>query len=198
MFYWFAHGIFAIFSKIMFPITVTGREHIPVRGRFILASNHRSNLDPMILGLASGHRLNYVAKDSLFRNKFFRVILRLVGAFPIKRNTSDFRALREALRRLQTGFGLVIFPEGTRKAVGKNKKPQQGIGLIAVKSKSPVIPLFISGSENVLPAGSKKMRYSRITVTFGPPHSYDDERSYPDIAREIMEQISALSRPSPQ
>src|SRR3989338_365801 len=125
MVYWIAHVLFVIVSKLIFPIKVKGREYIPAQNSFILASNHLSNLDPMILGLASRRRLSYIAKESLFKNKIFGVILHQVGAFPIKREAADFRAIRETLRRLKKGSPIVIFPEGTRKAVRTTSGVQQ-------------------------------------------------------------------------
>ena len=114
MLYWTAHYLFCLLRMIYFPITLYGRENIPARGSFIFASNHLSNLDPMLLGLCSGRRLSYMAKDSLFKNKIIGFILSLVDAFPINREGPDVRALRESLRRLKAGRPLVVFPAGTR------------------------------------------------------------------------------------
>lgn len=190
MIYWIAHGIFTVISKVLFPVKVHGREHIPLKGGFILASNHLSNLDPMILGIASGHRLSYLAKDSLFKSRVFRWVLHQVGAFPIKRESLDIGAIKEALRRLQK-WGTVVFPEGTR--IEEKKEVRGGIALLAVKSAVPVIPAFIDGSDKVLPAGAGFIK-SRgpITVTFGKGLLFSKDKSYPEIADTIMAQINSL------
>lgn len=182
-----------VVSSVFFPVAVFGRDHIPRKGGFILASNHLSNLDPMILGLASGRRLNYVAKEALFRNKFFGFVLRQVGAFPIKRDSLDIRAIKEALRRLKKNGGTVIFPEGTRKSRNDKTEIQPGIGFLAVKSGVPVVPALIKGSERVLPPGVRFPRRGRITVRFGKATQYLEGNPYPEIASKIMHDISALA-----
>ena len=198
MIYWISHGLFTIFSKLLFPVKVHGLKNIPSRGGFILASNHLSNLDPMLLGIASGRRLNYLAKESLFKNWFFSFFLYQVGAFPIKRGSSDVGAIKEALKRLKRGGGMVIFPEGTRrKTKDGTKSVQPGIGLVAAKSGVPVIPAFILNSEKVMPTGSKFIKPARITVSFGKPAQYSMSQSYYDVAQNIMDEIDSLSNFNP-
>lgn len=192
MIYWFAHGLFWILSRVFFPVKVSGLHNLPQEGGFIFASNHESNLDPMIVGLASGRRLTYLAKESLFKNKVFAFFLRQVGAFPINRSTRDIGALKEALKRLSEGRRLVIFPEGTRKV--DQKKVQPGIGFLAVKSCVPIIPTLIRGSEKVMPPGKKILTRSHVTVKFGVPKIYPGEATYPEIAQDIMNQVEILSR----
>ncbi len=188
MIYWIAHVLWTIVSKIFFPIKVRGLKNIPSRGGFILASNHLSNLDPMILGLASGRRLNYMAKESLFRNKTSKFILKQVGAYPVKRDASDVWAIKETLKRLEKG-GVVIFPEGTRKSREGIKRIHGGIGLLAVKSGVLVIPTFIRGSDKVMPPGSKFIKYAKVIVRFGKPVRFTARGSYHDIASKIMNDV---------
>ena len=193
MFYWFAHALFFVASKLFFPIKARGHKSIPRDSGFIIASNHLSNLDPMLLGLASGRRLNYIAKQSLFKNPLFGRVLHWVGAFPIKRESYDTSAIKEALKRLKEGGGVVMFPEGTRKSVEGKKSVQPGIGFLAVKSGAPVVPAFIQGSEKVMPPGNKTITYGRITITFGKPEVYNKSKEYPEIAQHIMQAINQLS-----
>lgn len=193
MIYWIAHAIFTIISKLFFPVTVLGRENIPSCGSYILASNHLSNLDPMILGIASGRRLSYVAKKSLFKSKLAKFFLPRFGAFPINRSATDIGALKEALKRLKFKYGLVIFPEGTRKARQTEKTIQPGIGFIASKSGVPVVPAFIRGTGDVMPPGSKTIKRGRVSVCFGVPQVYSGQKDYPQIARLIMADIEGLS-----
>ena len=198
MIYWIAHVLLALLSKIFFPIKVSRAENIPTDGGMIIASNHLSNLDPMILGLASGRKLSYVAKDSLFKNKAFSFILYQVGAFPIRRDSGDVGAIKEALRRLRNGGRLVIFPEGTRKSEGSEKKVQPGIAFLTVKSNCWVVPAFIKGSDKVLPPGAKFIRPGRIDVAFGKAVKYTSSDSYPQIAVQIKQKIDELSFVSPR
>ena len=193
MIYWVAHNLWTLISKILFPIRVYGRENLPQQNGFIIATNHLSNLDPMIVGLASGRRLGYVAKESLFKNKFFSFILYQVGAFPIKRDSADIGAIKEAIRRLKAGENIVIFPEGTRKTKDGEKKVQAGVGLLAAKSGSMIIPAFIKDSDKVLAAGARFIKPGRISVVFGKPSAFASQDSYDSIAHKTMQEINALS-----
>lgn len=193
MFYWIAHALFVILSKIVFPIKVYGLENIPPRDGFIIASNHLSNMDPMILGMASGHRLNYMAKHTLFKGKVFNWVLDHVGAFPVKRDSPDIGAVKEALKRLKARRGLVVFPEGTRKAKATDKKIEPGVGLLAVKSGACIVPAFIKNSDKVMPPGSKTLKFGKVTVIFGKPVTYSAQYSYQEIANRIMQQIDSIA-----
>ena len=195
MIYYISYFFFKTLSALFFPLKVVGREHLPADTGFILASNHISNLDPFILGLASRRRLSYVAKDTLFRNKALSYLLSRVDAFPIKRGASDFRAMRETLRRIKKGLPVVLFPEGTRQPVegGTDKKVHEGIGFIVSKSGAPVIPAYIKDSQRVLAPGTKVLKRHRVTVIFGAPLRFNPTQSYSDIAHEVMYKISDLS-----
>ncbi len=193
MIYYVSYFFFKLLSALFFPLAVTGRENLSVGRGFIIASNHVSNMDPFILGLASRRRLSYVAKDSLFYNKFLRYLLYRVDAFPIKRGGADFRAMRETLRRLKKGAAVVLFPEGTRQGAGIERKIHEGIGFIVAKAGVPVIPAFIKDSEKVLPPGSRALKRQRVTVIFGEPLHFVKQQSYADIAHQVMERVSSLA-----
>ena len=193
MIYWIAHCLFTLCSKLCFPVKVYGRKYIPSHGGFIIASNHLSNLDPMILGIASSKKLSYMAKEPLFKNKFFAFFLREFGAFPIKRESLDILAVKEALKRLKRQ-GTVVFPEGTRKPNQDGKKNiQSGIGFLAVKSGVTVIPAFIDGTDKVMPSGSKSIKPGHsVKVYFGPGMIFASKEPYEQIAQRIMQQIYSL------
>ena len=192
MIYWLGWIIWWGMSAVFFPRTVKGLAHTRISGPFIIASNHLSNLDPMIIGLCFRRQLSYVAKESLFKKKFFAFILHKVGAFPIKRDSSDFRALRETLRRLKNGSPVVVFPEGTRRKSGdtaRAHKVHDGIGFMAIKSGLPVLPVNIKGSDKVMPSGAKFFKRHPVTVSFGPAMTFSKHLSYSEIAEKIMEGI---------
>jgi len=134
-----------------------------------------------------------MAKDTLFDNKIMGFMLRHVETFPVRRGTSDIGALRETLRRLKRGLPVVMFPEGTRKGSGKEVAIQTGIGFLAVKGEVPVLPVFIEGSDQVLPPGAKMFKRRRVSVTFGTPLKFSKEQPYPDIVNNIMDNIQLLS-----
>jgi 1-acyl-sn-glycerol-3-phosphate acyltransferase len=170
-----------------------GREHIPRKGGFILASNHASYLDPIILGISFPRRMSFMARDSLFRSRFFGWYLRRLNTFPVKRESADIRSLREALRQLKKGCPLVIFPEGTRKGKHGDKKILGGVGFIVAKARVPVVPVKILGSEQVLPPGAKWFRRYPIHVIFGPVLYFPADTPYLEIAQSVMSHIEGLA-----
>jgi len=189
-------------SLVAFPIMrilcrfkVEGVEHIPQKGGFILASNHASYLDPLALGVACPRKLSFMAKEELFRNPLFARVLKQVGAFPVRRESADTSALKEAIRRVRSGKALVLFPEGERKASGApDKEPQAGVGFLAQKSGVPVIPAFIDGTQRALPRGARIIRPARILVRFGTQVAIEEKMPYPDAASLIMKGIRQLQK----
>ncbi len=182
-----------ILCKFLFGIEVSGRKNIPEKGGFILAGNHRSYLDPVVLGVACPRKLNFMAKEELFRNPFFSWFFYQLGAFPIKRNRADISAVREAMKRVNSGNALLIFPEGSRNSSPATSQTQAGIGFLAAKINAPVIPVFIRGTEKALPKGAKSIKRTKVSVYFGRQISVERRTSYPEIAQQIMNNIMELS-----
>lgn len=184
----------ALICRPLFRIKVEGAENIPKRGGFILASNHVSFLDPIILGVACPRRLNYMARHDLFSNRLFVKLLSLWGAFPVKRNSADLYALKEAMRRIKAGGGMVLFPEGTRSNTGAlSDRTQAGVGFLAAKLKCPVIPAFIRGTEKALPKGARRISLTKIRVGFGKEILIERGLPYQDISQIVMAGIKDLS-----
>lgn len=196
MFYWFSYYVLKALGAIFSPRVVSGREHVPVNGSYILASNHMSNLDPFLIGLSLHRRLCYMTKDVLFKRRILRFCLNRVGAYPVRRGASDVRALRETLRRLNRGFPVVLFPEGTRGPSGTQKRSQSGIGFLAVKGNVPVVPVHIGGSEKVLPPGARFPKRCWVTITFGEPLIFTKDQPYDRIVSRIMNEINSLAHPA--
>ncbi len=195
--YWstvyFAYGL----SKLLFGLRVSGCENVPRTGGFILASNHTSLLDPILLGCSSRRMVSFMAKDSLFRNPIFSAYLHRLNAFPLKRESADRGALKEALRRLAQGHGLVIFPSGTRapaEGIAESTPVHGGIGFIAAKSGAPVVPVYIHGSDRALSCGSRRLAPARITMDIARPISYSAEESYEAFARRTLEAVRRIAQ----
>lgn len=192
--YWLGFYFLKVSSRLWFPFTVTGKENIPPKGGFIFASNHLSNLDPLLIGLSLDRPISYMAKDSLFKNCIFGFLLRRVWAFPVKRGTADIGSLREALRRLKAGNPLVLFPQGTRRLAGDQNldKLHPGVGFVASRSGVPVIPVLITGSDQVLPPQAKWFHRHPITLTIGKPLFFDPRAEHEEVARRIVKTIFSL------
>jgi 1-acyl-sn-glycerol-3-phosphate acyltransferase len=181
--------------KIFFGLKVYGRQHIPKQGGFILASNHVSLIDPVALGVACPRRnLNYMAKEELFRGRFFRWFFKSLGCFPVKRGGADVSALREAIRRVRKKEGILLFPEGGRSASSVIADAQPGVGFLAAKLNVPVIPAFVEGSDKALPKGAKFFKPAKINVYFGKQIDIRKGADYQEIAQSVIENIVRIKK----
>lgn len=167
--YWSSRWICFGLSKILFALRVEGGEHIPASGAAIIAANHVSYFDPVIVALAVRRPVHFMAKGELFRFRPFGWLLRQYFVFPVDRKGSDVQAMKRALRLLAEGEILAMFPEGTRGDGSRLGPAKPGIGLIAARSGAPVIPAFHRGTEKALPRGTWIPRPYPISVRFGPP-----------------------------
>lgn len=193
--YYIGRTFFFIIFKLLFGFRAYGRDNIPKQLGFIIASNHESNLDPIAVSIASPRMINFMAKEELFRNKFFAFILRNVNAFAVKRAGIDLGSIKEAVRRLKSGGGLLLFPQGGRKQGLDLDDVRAGVGLLALKAGVPIVPAFIVGSSSVLPKGGRRPRKARVSVYFGPAILPDASQGYEEIVKEVMLAISRLARP---
>jgi len=188
--------------KMLFRLRVTGQEHLPRRGAFILASNHVSYLDPVILGAASPRTLRFMARADLFRNPLFALLIRGLNAFSVKRDEQDPASIRLALHHLRRGEVVVVFPEGGRSKSGDLEKGRPGIGLLAAHAKVPVIPVYLSGTDKALPRQARFIRCHPVRAHFGAPlffesSSPDHRRAYQAFAEQVMTalgEIKALTK----
>jgi 1-acyl-sn-glycerol-3-phosphate acyltransferase len=187
--------------KLLFRFQVEGRKKIPA-GSFILAANHMSYLDPVVLGLAVYPRkIYFMAKVELFRIPFLSWLISKLYAFPVKRGTFDRQAIEVACLYLRRGEVVGIFPEGTRYRGESLGKPQAGVGLLVIKTGVPVLPVGIIGTDKVLPAGKFGPRFPRIKAVIGNPiynlvEDVVDEKQRKKasgISKRIMTEISRLS-----
>ena len=180
--------------KKLLKIEVEGVENIPEKGGCIVASNHRSNLDPFVLNIISPRPIFFMAKEELFKIPIFNWFIKKAGAFPVRRNGRDIKAMKRALSLLKEGHCIGIFPEGRRAKPGEFGKPQSGVGLLVSKIDVPVIPVKIDGTDIVYPVGSKfpKIGKSVIKIKVGNPLTINRELEYRNISNHIMEQIINL------
>jgi 1-acyl-sn-glycerol-3-phosphate acyltransferase len=187
-------GICALVITTMCRIRATGKENIPEKGGFLIASNHTSYLDPVVVGVACPRPLNYMARHDLFANSLFSFILKHSRAFPVKRKSADLGALKEAMRRLKNGEGLLVFPEGARQTDVEGSQGEAGVGFLAAKAGVPVIPAFVSGTDRALPRNAKFIKIATdIRVCFGKQINIEGRMPYQDITKRIMDNIRHLS-----
>jgi 1-acyl-sn-glycerol-3-phosphate acyltransferase len=184
--------------RLGFGLEVRGREHVPTTGPALIVSNHVSILDPPFVGGAAPRELYFLAKEELFDVPLFGRFIRALNARPVKRDGSDGRALKAALKLLGENRAILLFPEGTRGVEGRLGEGKPGAGMLAVLSGAPVVPVYVSGTARALPPGRALPRRARVTVSFGPPllfKSAGDERRkerYREATEEMMRAIAQL------
>ena len=185
--YWPLRWILKAGILVYFRLRRLGTEHIP-EGGVILASNHRSFLDPFVIGCCLGRPIYFVAKQELFKNPALGWILNCLGAFPINRGASDEESMDTALALLERGQAVVIFPEGTRIRTGSLGSPKRGVGRIALESGKPVVPIAVTNSERA--RRGWRIRPVKVHIRCGPPLTFPrvDDPS-PFLAGEVTERI---------
>jgi glycerol-3-phosphate dehydrogenase (NAD(P)+) len=147
--YWFVRVTFQPFFRLYFRMTRIGLEHIPKHGPVIIASNHRSFLDPFVIATMARRPMYYVAKKELFRRPWQAWILNALGAFPVDRGASDPDMFETSRAILARGDIVLIFPEGTRVRPGALGKPKRGVGRLALETGVPVVPMAVIGTEAI-------------------------------------------------
>ena len=181
-FYNFAKCVLGIYC-LLFPTKTEGLENIPKDGGFIVCPNHKSNNDPILLGVRLPVKFNFMAKAELFGFKPFAAILRALGVFPVKRGTGDIGALKAAISTVKNGGHLIIFPEGTRSDPENLKQGKAGAVLIAIKSKVKILPVGIQG---------KYRPFSGLKIKVGKPidlSEYYDRKTDTETVRNITDKV---------
>jgi 1-acyl-sn-glycerol-3-phosphate acyltransferase len=192
LFYKAVRATALLYLEGFYGLRVSGRRALPRRGGFVLASNHQSFLDPMVLGVASPRPLAFLARESLFQHPLFGLIIRKLNAIPVATDSLSPDALRRAVQVLKRGWPLVVFPEGTRSPDGRLHPLRRGVALLAVRAGVPVIPVRIFGAYAAWPRHRKFPRSrGRIAVAFGPLLVYDSQS---DTYDSYVETISRALR----
>ena len=160
--YYIVKFLVKIYFRMMYKISIEGKENIPDDTTVIYACNHRSNADPPLLGAWAKGKFAFMAKEELFKNKLFAWLIRSLGAFPVARGKGDTGVIDTAVERLGSKRSLMIFPEGTRSKDGKVGRGHTGAALISARSGKAIVPAGICYGEKL------KFR-TPITLKFGTP-----------------------------
>ena len=190
-FYRIIYTIVAPIIHLLFPCRVVGWERFP-EGGALLCANHASGWDPIIIAInmPKDSRLTVMAKDQLFRIPGLGFLLRKLGIFPVKRGVSDLTAIKTAMKVLNGGNRLLVFPEGTRVDGQGDAEAKGGVTMMATRTGVPMVPIYCGGKHKFL---------RRTTIVFGEPYIpvIAGRRPTPDenraIAAEVLERIYALS-----
>ena len=186
--YWPLRAALVPFFLVYFRMRRIGREHLPRRGPLLLASNHRSFLDPFVIGTLVRRPVYYMAKRELFERRWLAWLLNGLGAFPVDRGAGDGAAMDTARAILARGDCVVVFPEGTRVRPGPLGKPRRGVGRLALETGVPVMPVAVIGTEDV--RRGWRIRPRKVRIRVGAPLCFPTTgRSSPALAAAVTERI---------
>lgn len=179
--------------KLLFFYKVNGKENVPKKGAYIMCSNHLSNNDPIMLGVAFPRQIYFMAKAELFKNPFGAMIIRWLGAFPVQRGAGDGKAINEAEEVVKKGRLLGIFIEGTRSKTGEFLRPKSGAAIVAHQMNVPVIPVCITPKDKTVRI------FQKVTVSIGKPMTPQElglekgtPEEYRNASRRIMDEIKQM------
>ena len=184
---------------------VNGLKNLPKKGDCIIAANHTSYMDHMIIGAYTISHLNrgfhFLAKKEHFNKFLKRAWHNYIGAIPLDREKGGEEALKWAIKALREGKIIAIHPEGTRSLTGKLQKAKTGVARLALLSKAPVVPIGLIGTFEMLPKGKYIPRFKRASMNIGKPiyfPEYYNKKINKNILREvttkIMKEIARLSK----
>ena len=197
-FYYSIWGLALGLVAALFRMRVEGQENVPLRSGLVLASNHASYVDPILIGVAAKRELCYVTKAEVFPIPVLGWLIRKLNAHPIDRSRGDRGALRVFEQILRSGKALFLSPEGTRNKSGEFLKPKAGIGLLVHRTAATVVPVYVYGTAKVW---RSLLGLDRIVIRFGRPMQFSPEAdaadrrvSYQQISVAVMNEIAKLRR----
>lgn len=197
--------IIRVLLRIWFRLEARDAHRVPATGPVILACNHASFGDPIMVGASVRRMVNYLARADLFENRLFGWWLRRVGVVPVDRDGGTAAGLRVILKRLQEGGAILLFPEGTRTRDGRLQPARSGLGLVVIKSGAPVVPVRVVGSYEAWGRHHRIPRPHKVEVRFGPMLRFDPHLAeaaagskeelkalYQEVSNQILAAIAAL------
>ncbi|HEY8460669.1 MAG TPA: lysophospholipid acyltransferase family protein [Blastocatellia bacterium] len=196
MFFSIARLIIYSLFRVFFTVEYHGVENVPEEGAVIIAGNHPSYLDPALVGLPVKRRIRFMAWDALFRIPLLGRIIRAMGAFPVDiRKGRGEAAYREALRVLESGEALGIFPEGQRSDQAAMGDLRAGVARLAIETGAPIVPVTIGGAMRAWPKWKLLPRSAKIVVRYHEPIRLSEEereanRDNREFQRQVIDRVA--------
>lgn len=183
--YWWT---FQFALRVVFIIVLRFRardvHRVPKTGGGLMLINHQSSLDPLLAGLALQRPISFVARHSLFSLPVLGWILRRTYVLPINRESASSRVIKAMVRRMEHGFLVGMFPEGTRSKDGEVGRLKPGFIAMIRRCPVPIYPVGIAGADDAMPRGVLLPRFRRVRVVYGEPLSPEEIQPYLDHGRE--------------
>ncbi len=193
------YNLAKLFARMFFTMRVVHPERMVESGPLIIAVNHSSFFDPPLAGICSRRGVYYLARNTLLKWPFFGPLFPAMNVIPVERDGNDMSALREVIKKVKAGHGIVLFPEGTRSKDGLLQPARAGIGLVIEKTGDPVLPMRIFGAYDAYPKNAKRLHLSQITVVIGDPIHFTPEEisnpsreTYQNLSDRVMHAIADL------
>ncbi|GAA3316002.1 lysophospholipid acyltransferase family protein [Nonomuraea dietziae] len=200
MLYQMVKFVAAPMAHVMWRPHISGGHHVPATGPAILAANHLAVIDSFLIPALLPRHVTFTAKSEYFSgNPVSQWFMRLGGSLPIDRESAGAAQamLDSAAELLERGELFGIHPEGTRSPDGRLYRGKVGVAWLALKTGAPVLPVALSGTENVLPLGAKVPRLTKIGIKIGAPMTFEGDyknaRDRRRVTDEIMVEIQKLS-----
>ncbi|MGZ5415584.1 MAG: lysophospholipid acyltransferase family protein [Nocardioides sp.] len=198
-------------AKAIWRPVVEGLENVPLTGPVIVASNHRSFADSLVIPIVAPREVVFLAKADYFtgtgvKGALTRAWFNGIGMIPVDRDDTKaaIASLETALAVLGRGEAFGIYPEGTRSRDGRLYRGRTGVGHLALTSGAPVVPVGLHGTQEIQPVGAKLPRLAKVTVRFGEPLRFEGRydgvpagRARREVTDEVMTAIQALSGQEP-
>lgn len=175
--------IFKIAAIIMYRPKIIGKENLPKDTAAIICPNHVHALDSAVIIAMNKRKINVLAKEELFKNRFLRFIADLFGIYPVKPDKKSMESIKISLKLLKKNELLMIFPEGTRNGMAKGVKPKEGSVRLAIKANVPIIPVGIQGNFKL---------FRKVKVNIGKPiyySEYKEEINNKELLDKLTEEL---------
>ncbi len=200
MIHWFCYTFVKVLTRIIYRHRVYGIEYFPPNGA-IIASNHASYLDPMLVGVSCPRKIHFLARDSLFRFPPFGWLIRELCTHPVHQGKGNLHAFKIAMELIESSKKVVIFPEGSRSPDGKLHKGQLGVGMLVQRTQCKVIPIYTHGTYEIWRAHKFLPKpWGKTACVFGRPLSFehidfsDKKGAQVIIVKEVMDKIAELKQ----
>lgn len=189
MLYRVLKSVLNLVFRILYRVELVNPDGLKGDGKLIICANHVHIFDPVLISAFTRDQVFWMGKKELFENKLFAGFLRRLGSFPVDRENTELSTLRHSMKLLKDGHILGIFPEGTRVKSFDLKNAKPGVALISIKTKTPVLPVYIEASYRP---------FSKVRLVVGQPLDFhnqegrlsgDDYRQYGEL---VLEEIYKL------
>jgi 1-acyl-sn-glycerol-3-phosphate acyltransferase len=196
--YPFAKALLAVLFFICGPTRIRGSRNVPRKTGVLILANHISDADPPMMGYAVPRPAHFMAKSELFSVPILGSIMRAYRAFPVSRGAPDRAALRHAIKLLESGECVVMFPEGEVSETGKMQALLPGAALIIRSADAPVVCCGLAGTDRIIPFRKLMPRpaFRTVRVTFGEPHTFAGHAPQEEILAWITGELRRLGAPS--